>query len=89
METFNAVNVYVGHDEGGCSDVGVLQLKGFQVVSTKDLQELHAKMLAWKEMAENQYLQVRIAKFNEDPSYPVQGALDAFAKFRYPELFKD
>lgn len=37
MELHDTVFAHVGHAEGGCSDVGTLDLKGFVLVSKKEL----------------------------------------------------
>ncbi len=48
---------------------------------------LKAQRDAWRDMAEYQYGQLRIAKYGDSQAdYPVLGALDAFAAERYPIL---
>jgi len=32
-----ALNLYVGHEEGGCTDVGEISLNGFSLISDKSL----------------------------------------------------
>ena len=48
---------------------------------------LKAQRDAWRDMAEYQYGQLRVAKYGDSESdYPVLGALDALAAERYPIL---
>ena len=39
-EVFEQLNIYIGHDEGGCSDVGSIGLQGYVLISKQDLQKL-------------------------------------------------
>lgn len=40
MEQHNQLQVYVGHEEGGCTDVATIKLDGYTLVSTAELRQL-------------------------------------------------
>lgn len=38
MELHKVLPMYVGHEEGGCTDIGQIELRGFALVNVKELQ---------------------------------------------------
>lgn len=44
MEQHNQLQVYVGHEEGGCVDVATIKLDGYTLVSTAELEALKLRV---------------------------------------------
>ena len=47
---------------------------------------LREALLAWKSEAEHQYGLLRLQRYPSEKDYPVEGALDAYARGKYPAL---
>lgn len=53
MSEHNKIQLYVGLEEGGCVDVGAINLVGFTLIETSELQDLKAERdTAWAELKE-------------------------------------
>lgn len=48
MEQHNQLQIYVGHEEGGCTDVATIKLDGYTLVSTADLRKLEQQASPFK-----------------------------------------
>lgn len=51
-----------------------------------EIERLRAAMLAWKAEAEFQYGQLRLQRSPSETDYPVEGALDAYARGKHPAI---
>ena len=59
-----------------------------QTIASKEAEavRLRAALLAWKAEAEFQYGQLRLQRDPSETDYPVDGALDAYARGKHPAI---
>lgn len=74
MQEHNKIQLYVGLEEGGCVDVGAINLVGFTLIETSELQDLKA---------ERDTLAAQVQALRRE----IQSAADWFSAY-WPELNK-